>query len=300
MSQDYDLILKALAERYPAHFVEMVRGITVEDVQRVEKEAIAVKRESDMLFRVSEDGYEYLMAIEMQIRPDREMPRRLLEYTAMQHREFKKPVYPVIVNLTGHKKKDESYCFDCLDLMVVTFNYRQINLSDLPGRDFLRSGPVGLIPLVVLMRHDEAPEEVFAKCVQRVDEVQDEGLRADLYLGLAVLSTIKFTREIILKYIEVNKMENSPLFDGIREKWIDQGEQIGFQKGIQQGIQQAMQQSILEALEENIGICSSKIGNKLSSIRDISVLKMLHRRAVKAKTLEEFLETLNSVTKVNN
>ena len=61
-----------------------------------------------------------------------------------------------------------------------------------------------------------------------------------------------------------------------------------------------IQQSILEALAENIGICSSKIENKLSSIRDIKTLKMLHRRAVKVKTLEEFLETLNSVTEISN
>ncbi|ACV63257.1 hypothetical protein Dtox_2448 [Desulfofarcimen acetoxidans DSM 771] len=142
------------------------------------------------------------------------------------------------------------------------------------------------------MRHDEAPEELFAKCVQRVDEVPDEGLRADLYLGLAVLSTIKFTREIILKYIEVNKMENSPLFDGIREKWIDQGEQRGLQKGIQQ--------AIIEALEENIGLCPSDIYNNLASIREINTLKILLRKAVKVKTLDEFLETLNNVTRVNN
>ncbi|WP_369691329.1 hypothetical protein [Desulfolucanica intricata] len=44
------------------------------------------------------------MAIEMQVRPDRKMPLRLLEYTAMQHREFMKPVYPVVVNLTGRRR----------------------------------------------------------------------------------------------------------------------------------------------------------------------------------------------------
>lgn len=83
VAQEYDLVLKALAERFPAHFVELVRGIPVQEVRRAEKEAVATKRESDILFQVKEDGYEYLMAVEMQIRPDHEMPRRLLEYTAM-------------------------------------------------------------------------------------------------------------------------------------------------------------------------------------------------------------------------
>ena len=132
LAQEFDLVIKALAERYPEHFVQLVRGIHVEKVKRAEKEAVAVKRESDILFSITEDGYEYLMAIEAQTKVDRQIPLRLLEYTAMQHREFKKPVYPVVLNLTG-RPQAESYSFDCLDLAVVSFNYRVINLTELSG-----------------------------------------------------------------------------------------------------------------------------------------------------------------------
>jgi len=52
---------------------------------------------------------------------------RLLEYTAMQHREFGKPVYPVVINLTGRKRQETTYGFACLDLTVVTFSYRLVN-----------------------------------------------------------------------------------------------------------------------------------------------------------------------------
>ncbi|SFR12306.1 hypothetical protein [Desulfoscipio geothermicus] len=63
------------------------------------------------------------------------MPKRLLEYTAMQHCEFKKPVYPVVINFTRRTQR-ESYSFECLDLTVIAFNYRQINLADLPRRSY--------------------------------------------------------------------------------------------------------------------------------------------------------------------
>ncbi|WP_041282937.1 hypothetical protein [Desulfofundulus kuznetsovii] len=54
----------------------------------------------------------------------------------------------------------------------------------------------------------------------------------------------KISDEIILKNIEVSRMEAFPLSDGLREKWIAQGEQ----KGIQW-----MQDAVLDALNENLG-----------------------------------------------
>ncbi|MGB9826749.1 MAG: hypothetical protein ACPLRU_08750 [Desulfofundulus sp.] len=37
MAREFDLVIKALAERYPAHLVQLVRGVPVEKVERVEK-----------------------------------------------------------------------------------------------------------------------------------------------------------------------------------------------------------------------------------------------------------------------
>lgn len=187
------------------------------------------------------------MAIEAQTRADRQMPLRLLEYTSMQHREFEKPVYPVVLNLTG-RPQVESYSFDCLDLTVMSFNYLVINLAEMSGQEFLRRGPAGIIPLVPLMRHHLPDDEVLIECARRVKEAPAER-QSDLYLGLAIFSSLRFTRELILKIIEVSKMEASPLFDGIREKWINQGEK----KGIQQGAYNERVEAILDALKENTG-----------------------------------------------
>jgi predicted transposase YdaD len=111
---EYDLILKALAEQYPEHFVTVVRGpgAEIEKIERLEKEAVATQRTSDILLKVTESGYEYILLIEIQTRPDRNMPLRLLEYTAMHHRAYKKPVYPVLINLTGQGYKDEYYTYE--------------------------------------------------------------------------------------------------------------------------------------------------------------------------------------------
>ncbi|BAF58361.1 hypothetical protein PTH_0180 [Pelotomaculum thermopropionicum SI] len=276
---EYDLIIKALAERYMDKIAAFIRGVevSVEQIEDKDKEAVAVQRTSDALVKVREDGYEYLMLVEFQARPDRKMARRLLEYTAMHHRRYEKPVYPVVINLTGSGRRDERYIVECLDLTVIDFSYRQINLEDIAGRDLLYRGPVGLLPLAPLMRQEETPEAVLEKCASRFEsEVQGEEERATLYLALGVLAALKIQKGLVQKILEVSKMENSPFFDGIREEWEARGRGEG------------IVESILEALEENTGQRPAGLKESLSAVKDGELLKKILRRAVKARTLEDF------------
>jgi hypothetical protein len=284
---EYDLIIKALVERYKDQIASFVRGVavSVEQVEDRDKEAVAVQRTSDVLLKVRENGYQYLMLVEFQSRPDRKMAMRLLEYTAMHHRRHEVPVYPVVINLTGGGRQEGRYALECLDLTVVNFNYRQINLQDVAGRDFLYRGPVGLLPLVPLMRQDEPLEAILGKCVSRLkEEIPGDEDRSILYLALGAFASLKFSKDLILKLMEVNKLDTFPLFDGVREKWIDQG----VQKGIQQGVHQGTVDAIMDALKENTGHCPGSLAEKLKTIEDVNILKNLHRRAIKAKSIEDF------------
>jgi hypothetical protein len=87
--------------------------------------------------------------------------------------------------------------------------------------------------------------------------------------------------------IEVSKMETSPLFDGIREKWIDQG--------LQQGLREAILEILKEKLElkEKLSICANDLATRLQAVQDQETLKQLFRWAMKAKSLEEFLAALD-------
>lgn len=59
---EYDLIIKALAGRYMDKITSFIRGVevAVEQLEDKDKETVAVKRTSDVLVKVQEDGYEYL------------------------------------------------------------------------------------------------------------------------------------------------------------------------------------------------------------------------------------------------
>ncbi|MGB9805039.1 hypothetical protein, partial [Desulfofundulus sp.] len=210
----------------------------------------------------------------------------------------RKPVYPVVLNLTGRPQEGE-YGFDCLDLTVVAFSYRVVNLAELPGEDVLRYGPVGIVPLVPLMRRQMPDEELVARCARRIREAPAEWV-PDLYVGLALFAHLgKIPDEIILRNIEVSRMEASPLFEGIKQKWVNEGIQKGIQEGIQKGIQEGSREdrieAILEVLEENTGRYPGELAVKLRAIEDMNTLKMLFRRAVRVKSLEEFLAVLSDV-----
>ncbi|OPY61666.1 MAG: hypothetical protein A4E56_01901 [Pelotomaculum sp. PtaU1.Bin065] len=286
---EYDLIIKAMADRYMDKIASFVRGVPVatEQIENKDKEAVAVQRTSDILVKVREDGDEYLMLVEFQARPDRKMARRLLEYTVMHHCRHEKPVYPVIINLTGGNRQDERYIFECLDLTVVDFNYRQINLQDIVGRDLLYRGPVGLLPLAPLMRQEEPPEVVLDKCAKRLQsEVEAEDERSILYIALAALSSLRFPNDLIQKVLEVSKLENLPFFDGIREEWETKGEIKGEIKG-RLGM-------LFDLIETKFGMIPGDLRARLISIKEQETIKQVMRKAMKAETIEELIAELEN------
>nr|WP_051273695.1 Rpn family recombination-promoting nuclease/putative transposase [Desulfotruncus alcoholivorax] len=283
---EYDLIIKALAGRYGRQIAAFVRGVEVpvESIQDADKEAVAVQRSSDVLYRINEDGYEYIMLVEFQARPDKEMPKRLLEYMAMHHRRHQKPIYPVVINLTGSDRlQDGRYTVDCLELTVVEFKYRQLNLQDMPGRDLLYKGPVELLPLAPLMKQEDPPEAVLEKCARRFDEeVESDGDRDVLYVALAALSSLRFPKELILEVLEVIKLENLPLFDGIREEWEARGEVKG------------RLDTLIDLLEAKFGKVPEDLRSRLCELKDPVTIKDTIRKVVNADTIDDFTRLLNN------
>lgn len=295
---EYDHLIKAITQRYTQHIAAFVRGmeVTVEHVVEQDKEAVSIQRMSDALFKVNEDGYEYLMLVEFQTRPDREMPLRIMEYTALHHRRYRKPIYPVVVNLTGIGIKDR-YSFDCLDLTIMNFNYRQVNLREVSGTQYLYRGLIGLIPFVPLMKHNEHPEKVLEKCAQRLEtEVPGEEDRSTMYLALGVMASLKFPKNLILRVLEVSKMENSPLFDGIREEWeargIEKGRIEGERRGEIRGELKGRLDLLINLIETKFGVVPDKLREQLNALKEQEAIKEVLRKAISSDTIEEFVAML--------
>jgi len=148
---------------------------------------------------------------------------------------------------------------------------------------------VGLLPLVPLMRQDDPPHTVLEKCANRLEnEVEAENERNVLYVALAALSSLKFPKDLILKVLEVSKLENLPLFDGIREEWEARGEARGEAKGEVKG----RRDMLFDLLEAKFGKIPDEICNRLSTLKEQEDIKQAMRKAINSESLEEFLSKL--------
>ncbi|MEW6697220.1 MAG: hypothetical protein AB1341_07730, partial [Bacillota bacterium] len=92
---DFDPISKLLLENYGGDIIQLIRGYRLEyrKEQLLDKDTTVLRRQSDVVLRVKEDGQEYIISVEIQTHKDREMNMRMLEYSALLHRKYKLPVY---------------------------------------------------------------------------------------------------------------------------------------------------------------------------------------------------------------
>ena len=92
----------------------------------------------------------------------------------------------------------------------------------------------------------------------------------------------------------------------LAEKWIEQGVQRGIQQGIQQGMQQGIQQGmqqgmqaaregVIEILEERFSTVTKSVLRTLKEIDDPDVLKMLHKKALRVGSVQEFRDAMDVV-----
>ena len=132
MTKKVDISSKRLIGIDPSRWVEWVSeipNVTVEEI--ISSDFQWLSREGDVLMRVySQEHGEFLVLNEMQLRYDTEMPRRMHAYAALAAEKYKKPVYPVLINILQPSTTTEivnCYESEFLNLRVYQ-DYRVINL----------------------------------------------------------------------------------------------------------------------------------------------------------------------------
>jgi len=85
--------------------------------------------------------------------------------------------------------------------------------------------------------------------------------------------------------------------DTLREEGMQQGVQQGIQQGVQQGMLEDAREAVIDNLEMRFDVVPQSIIKIINGIDDISILKSLRRKAVKATSLDEFMKILDSIMK---
>ncbi len=128
------------------------------------------------------------------------------------------------------------------------------------------------------------------------DSLTEQGVQQDMWTGLEYI-------EAVLRYVitaaPIDNISYEDLWSIVDESLPHIGGEImrtiadslieqGVQQGIQQGILEAAKEAVLDSLEVRFEVVPQSIAETLSKITDPSILRILHRKAMKVATLEEF------------
>ncbi|MCD6238345.1 MAG: hypothetical protein J7K51_03300 [Thermotogae bacterium] len=78
-------------------------------------------------------------------------------------------------------------------------------------------------------------------------------------------------------------------------EYITTAERIGMKKGMEKGRLESTQEDVIDAVEAKFDEIPEDIANTIKEIKDMDLLKSLHKKAIKAKTLDEFRSTLEAI-----
>jgi hypothetical protein len=161
------------------------------------------------------------------------------------------------------------------------FTYEVVSLWEQPVNGLL-VGPLGVVPLAMLGRLPEdlsledGPKAVARRMAERV-EAEVPGPQARKLLTSALLLTgLRVRRDAAARiFAGVHIMQESDTFLAIED----------------QGREKALREVTIVAGEELVGPANEAVRARLANITDLERLKRMHRRALKAASWQEILDT---------
>ena len=284
----YDVAAKVVIQYGKESMLRRFVGIDPEEVDLLEElpqESVSLRRSDFPLWVKLKGGEERIILVEFQTRWERDVPLRLIEYTARYKLRYRIPVDSVVVLLRRREGLEEEYRDE-----TIRFRYRLVRVWQMRGKDVLGEKEIWLYPFVPVMRSEErdiiaAEEEIYNSQLERE-------VKADLLTALAIFSGFRgqeMVRELIRRRRDI--MIESPAYEIIKEEGIREG----LQQGIQQGLQQGIRQMLLETLEVKFETVPLRLMRQINEIQDTEALKMLHRQALKSSSIEEFQEKMRLI-----
>jgi predicted transposase YdaD len=273
VSKIADIGSKRLISLAPETWVRWVTGDpTAAALDFLSGEFEWVSRATDVLIKArSERHGTFLVANEIQFRPDARMPQRLRAYAALAEERYGLLVYPVVVNLLPPRPSlaiAASYHSELMGL-VAHQDFKVLNLWEVDADLVLEQRWSTLLPFVPVMRggHRRA---VLSQALALLRH--DEQL-ADMESLLAFFATFVMTPDEVVKMMRWNMtmLRESP--------WYLEIEAEAIQKGMQQGLQQGQAEMVLRVLSRRFGAVPSRLaaavraapGEQLPDLLDVAL-----------------------------
>jgi hypothetical protein len=278
MHKKWDDSMKRLIRENPQHFVSWVlpgaqfkRAMSIELKNRT--------RETDYLPEVTLNGKEILIDFEIQSSDDVDMMHRLLEYNVLATLEHNRRVLTCVIYLRRDSNIAESPLIWTLPngQQTLRFSFIVIKLWEIPAEDIIKTGLLGLLPLVPL-----------AKDGKRHDLVEQTITELAVHEKYELLSQAKTIAGLVFKdEAEQGWLERifAVYKDIIEDSWV-------YQETIQKGKLEALHQAILDVIQERFSEIAPYAKRQIEGIGDTEVLRRLNVVMSTVKTAEEALQYL--------
>jgi predicted transposase YdaD len=160
-----------------------------------------------------------------------------------------------------------------------------VRLWELDAEDLFAAGDVGLIPWVPLTRTTQPPEQLLARCRDRLAAVPDANDRAGLMVVAQILAGLAYPdRRFLDLFGGPEVMIESPVLDEVKEILRKRYEEQYKAEG---RVAEA-QESVVAFLEARFGVIPEDARAKVTAITDLPRLKALVRLAATCPDLAGF------------
>ncbi len=277
---------------------------TVEVEEFLSAEFRHILRQSDALMRVRDERGHFLLLVELQLRYDENMPRRVEAYSALAEEKYRLPVYPIVFYLlpppSGVRLLERYY--QELRGLVARRDFRVVKAWEMDANEVVERGPLALIPLTPLMRG--ADEQTVREGVRALRE---RGGEEEMEVALALFASFMMDADQIRRIVrwEMATLRESPWYQQIISEGIQIGRKEGWREGRlegqregrKEGWKEGLAEAVLQMLRVKFGVRGQEydmLSARIQRVKDPNVLRRLLVDALVAESLEAFLAALDA------
>jgi len=283
MAKAADIGTKRLISLKPVTWARWLTGLNnLESLGLPSGEFQWVSRTNDALLRVRSPEYgEFLIANEIQLRPDPKMPRRMRAYAALAEEHYQLPVYPVVVNILskGAESVIDHYHLEFMGLKAYQ-DFKVINLGQVPVNLVFEQELMTLLPFVPVLQggHKEA---ILTKALNWLKS--DEEL-AHLETLLAFMASFVHKTEVVQRLMrwDMAILRESPWYEQI----LQEGVELGLEQGMEKGRQEGQTEVALRLLKRRFTYLPAEYEARIESLEAEPLLRLIDL-AVEATSLAE-------------
>jgi hypothetical protein len=223
------------------------------------------KKIIDLLAEVQLEGQEtgFLIHVENQASSISDFCRRIFFYFALLHKNYLKPIYPIVVFSfdTPYREEPHQYQIELEGLKVVEFNFLPIQLNRLNWRDYLNQQNPVAAALMAKMRIDAKDRSrVKVECLRLLATLKLDPARTQLISGFVDTYLRLNQSEEQIFQIELSTLEEREQEDVMQivTSWMEQG--------IERGIERGERLLILRQLNRRVGALDSVTENQVVNL----------------------------------